>query len=440
MDSTPSLQARPSLVNAPSLRIEALAGVTTFFTMVYIVAVNPSILAAQGTGMPFSGVLTATVLLSFVMTLAMGLYARLPFAVAPGMGLNAFFTYSIVLGDGVPWPTALGIVFWAGVLFVLVSVTRLRVALASAIPVHLRSAAAAGIGLFLTFIGLKNAGIVVADTATFVRPGAFTLGTLLSLGGLTLTAWLLHRRRATAFLAGIAAVTASAWLLGLVPAPSSIVAGPDFRSVLLRLDLTGALALPMLPSIVAIMLTDLFDSLSTFIGLSQAAGLVDERGEPRRLREGLLVDAFATLGAGLVGTSPGTAYIESAAGIECGGRTGRTAIFAAVCFLPCLFLAPLAAMVPAFATAPVLILVGALMFRAFAGMPLARIEDAVPAFLTVALIPLTFSITQGMVWGFLSHVGLYAIAGRRREIAPAMVGLAALAMGLLVVEQLRERI
>jgi AGZA family xanthine/uracil permease-like MFS transporter len=269
---------------------------------------------------------------------------------------------------------------------------------------------------------------------------SFTPGTLLSLGGLALTAWLMHRRTPAAFLAGIAAVTAGAWLLGLVRPPASVVAAPDFRSVLLRLDVAGALSLPLLPSIVAIMLTDLFDSLSTFIGVSQAAGLVDARGEPRRVREGLVVDAFATLGAGLAGTSAGTAYVESAAGIEMGGRTGWTAIFTSLCFLPCLVLAPLAGMVPAFATAPVLILVGALMFRSIAAAPFTRTEDAIPAFLTAAMIPLTFSITQGMIWGFVSHVGLYAIAGRRREISPAMLGLAALAAGLLVVEQMRGRL
>jgi AGZA family xanthine/uracil permease-like MFS transporter len=415
-------------------RTEALAGLTTFFTMSYIVVVNPSILSTPGTGMPFGGTLTATVLVCFLLTLLMGLYADLPFAVAPGMGINAFFTYSIVLGAKVPWPTALGIVFWSGVVFTLVSVTPVRETVARAIPPNLRSAAAVGIGLFLTFIGLKNAGLVVADPATFVRLG--TLGREAALCGLgfVVTAWLLRRGSPFAFLAGIAAATAGGGALGLIHAPERWLSPPDFSSVFLKLDILGALKLSLLPSIVSIFFTDLFDSISTFIGVSEAAGLLDERGEPRNLRQGLLVDALATLGAGLAGSSSGTAYIESSAGIAAGGRTGLTSVFTALCFLPCLFLAPVAGLVPAYATAPTLILVGAAMFKSAARLPTDKLEDAFPAFLTVVLIPLTFSITQGILWGFLSHVGLYALAGRRREVAPMMYGLALVSAGLIVLE------
>ena len=432
-------QTRPEAAaqnRAPSLRTEAIAGITTFFTMAYIVVVNPAILSTPGTGMPSSGVLTATVVLCASMTLLMGLYAKLPFAVAPGMGLNAFFTYTVVLGHKVPWQTALGIVFWAGVLFVIVSGTRLRAALAEAIPNGLRNAAAAGIGMFLTFIGLKSAGFIAADPVTFVRLGSFSTSTVLSLAGLGITAWLLHRRTPLAFLGGIGAVTLAAWAAGLVAPPEHPFSLPDFRSVFLKLDFLGALRLSLLPTIAAVLFTDLFDSLSTFIGVSQAAGLVDERGEPLRLKQGLMVDAFATLGAGLAGTSAGTAYIESAAGIEMGGRTGMTAVFTALCFLPCLFVGPVVAMVPAAATAPVLILVGALMFRSVLRIPLGTIEDAVPAFLTAILIPLTFSITQGILWGFITHTVLYTIAGRRGELSRVMYVLFLLSVGLVVLEQL----
>lgn len=416
------------------LRTEAVAGVTTFFTMSYIVVVNPSILAAQGTGMAFSGVLTATVLLSFSMTLLMGLYAKLPFAVAPGMGINAFFTYSVILGQGVPWQQALGIVFWAGVLFTVISVTPLRVMIAEAIPPGLRTAAAAGIGLFLTFIGLKNAGFVVADPVTFVKLGPLDGKVLLSLLGLGLTTELLRRKNPFAFLSGIGFVTVAAWSLGWIKTPESFLSRPDFSSVLFKLDIMGALRLALIPAIISILFTDLFDSISTFVGVSQATGLLDDKGQPLRLREGLIVDSLATLGAGLAGTSSGTAFIESAAGIEAGGRTGLTSVFTALCFLPCLFLAPLAAMVPAYATAPVLVLVGGLMFRSVAHLKLDRLEDALPAFFTIVLIPLTFSITQGLLWGFVSSAGLYVLAGRRREVPAALYALAVLSAGLLYLE------
>ena len=420
-----------------SIRTEAIAGVTTFFTMAYIVIVNPSILSTEGTGMSFSGVLTATVLICFTMTLLMGLYAKLPFAVAPGMGINAFFAFTIILGQKVPWQVALGIVFWAGVAFLLISATPIRVAIAKAIPPGLRIATAAGIGIFLTFIGLRNAGFIAADPVTFVRLGALDHRALLTILGTGLTIWLLNRKSPFAYLAGIFVVTLVAWAFGLVKAPLKLFSAPDFSSVFLKLDILGALKLSLLPAIIAILFTDLFDSISTFIGVSHAAGLVDKDGHPRNLKEGLIVDAMATLGAGLAGTSSGTAYIESVAGINMGGRTGLTSVFTALCFLPCFFLAPLAGSVPGFATAPVLILVGAQMFKSVSQISFARIEDALPAFLTIILIPLTFSITQGILWGFISHVCLYLMAGRRREVHGVMYALAAVSVGLLILEHVR---
>ena len=421
-------------MNMKHVRTEAIAGATTFFTMAYIVIVNPSILATEGTGMSFSGVMTATVLVSFLMTMLMGLYAKLPFAVAPGMGINAFFAFSIILGRQVPWPIALGIVFWAGVIFVAISVTSLRETIAEAIPKNLRIASATGIGIFLTFIGLKNAGLVVADAATLVKLGALHIQSVLALGGLFLSVWLLHRRNPLAFLVSIFAVTFAGVLLGVVAVPSKLVAPPDFKSVFFKFDAMGALRLAYVPALISVLLTDFFDSISTFIGVSHATGLTDEKGNPLRLKQGLIVDALATLGAGMAGTSSGTAFIESTAGIEAGGRTGLTSVFTALCFLPCFFLAPLAGMVPVFATAPVLILVGALMFRSVATLELTLLEDVIPAFLTIVLIPLTFSITQGILWGFIFHVILYVSAGRRREVHPLMVAIALIAVGLLAME------
>ena len=416
------------------LHTEVIGGVTTFLAMAYIVVVNPSILATPGTGMAFSGVLTATVLLSFIMTLLMGLYARLPFGVAPGMGINAYFTFTIILGQKVPWPVALGIIFWAGILFLLMSATPIRPLIARAIPLSLRTAMAAGIGIFLTFIGLKNAGLVAFDPVTFVKPGELDQRTALALVGMAVTLWLLSRRSPFAFLTGISAVTAIAWVTGMVPAPERWLSPPDFRSVFLQLDTLGALRLSLLPAIVGIMFTDLFDSISTFMGVALATQMLDADGHPRNLKQGLIVDALATLGAGLFGTSSGTAYIESAAGINAGGRTGLASVVTAICFLPCLFVAPLASAVPPYATASVLILVGALMFRSVVTIEFARFEEALPAFLTIVLIPLTFSITQGILWGFVAHVGLYLLAGRAREVKPAMYALAVAAVGLLVLE------
>jgi AGZA family xanthine/uracil permease-like MFS transporter len=384
--------------------------------------------------MPYYGVLTATVVLAFSMTLMMGLYAKLPFAVAPGMGLNAFFAFSLVLGHKIPWPTALGMVFWSGVLFILASASRVREMIAEAIPPGLRHAAATGIGIFLTFIGLKNSGLVAADPVTFVRAGNLGVDQVLAMTGFAAAVYLFRRRNPLAFVVAILGVTAVAALLGRVHAPASWMSRPDFSSVFLKLDLWGALKPAFVPAIVSIFLTDLFDSISTFVGVSQATGLVDHNGQPRRLREGLLVDAIATLSAGLLGTSPGTAYIESAAGIEAGGRTGMTSVVTALCFLPCLFLAPVAAMVPPYATAPVLILVGSLMFRSVTAIHLSAIEDVVPAFLTIVLIPLTFSITRGLLWGFVTHALLYALTGRRRELKPMTIGLAVVSAGLMALE------
>jgi AGZA family xanthine/uracil permease-like MFS transporter len=422
----------------PNLKTEAIAGITTFFTMAYIVIVNPQILSADGkTGMAFTGVLTATILICFTMTLLMGAYAKLPFAVAPGMGINAFFTYTIILGKGVPWPTALGIIFWAGVFFLLISVTPVRESIAKAIPSELRIAAAAGIGIFLTFIGLKNAGFIVADPVTFVKLGALGKPALLTILGIAISVFLMSRKSPFAFLFAIVVVTIIAWALGMVTAPSQVLSWPDFKSVFLKLDILGALKLSLLPSIIAILFTDLFDSISTFIGVAHAADLLDEHGHPRNLRQGLIVDSLATMGAGVAGTSSGTAYIESIAGISMGGRTGWTSVFTALCFLPCFFIAPLAGTVPAFATAAVLILVGAAMFRSIGQINFSKIEEGVPAFLTLILIPLTFSITQGILWGFISHVGLYLMVGRRREIHPVMYALAVVSIGLLVLERVK---
>ena len=423
---------QPHVPGDRALYGDVIGGVTTFFTMAYIVVVNPAILSTPGTGMPFTGALTATVLIASSMTLLMGLYARLPFAVAPGMGLNAFFAFTIVLQGKVPWQTALGMVFLAGVLFLAVSATPLREHIALAIPSSLRQAAAAGIGLLLTFVGLRNAGLIVGDPATLVRMGTLDHRAVFLLIGILIAVALMRRRNPLAFLTAIFSVTALAWMLGYATPPEHLVSAPDFSSAFLTLDIRGALKLALLPAIVAILFTDLFDSLSTFIGVAHAAGLTDSDGRPINLRRGLIVDAVATMASGLAGTSPGTAYVESIAGIRMGGRSGRASVVTALCFVPCFFLGPLVSAVPGYATAAVLVLVGVAMFQSIATIDFSSIEDALPAFVTVVLIPLTLSITQGILWGFLLHALLYAVAGRWREVSLTLWLLAALSAGLLL--------
>lgn len=414
---------------------EIFAGLTTFLTMSYIVVVNPSILSTAGTGLSFSGVLTATVLTAFLNTLLMGLYARLPYAVAPGMGLNAFFTYTILLGKQVPWPTAFGVIVWAGLLFLLVSLTGWRERVAQAIPRSLRLGAAAGIGAFLAFIGLKSSGLVVANPATLVTHGPLGFSQLACVGGILWAAWFSRRSPALAYLSTMALITVAALLTGHATWPEHALSWPDFDSHFFKFDLKSALSPALLPVIFVIFLTDLFDSVSTFVGVSQAGGLLDERGEPLRLREGLIVDAIATLTAGLFGSSAATAYVESAAGIRAGGRTGLTAVTIALLFLPCLFIGPLVSIVPACATAPVLILVGLAMLSHLRDIDTKEPEVYVPALLAALLIPLTFSITQGLLWGFICHAILHIAVGKGRTLSPAFYVVTLICAGMLWIER-----
>ncbi len=430
--SNMNLVSGSSRESGSSLRVEFVAGMTTFFTIAYVLIVHPKILATPETGMPFSGVLTATVLLCFFLTLLMGLYAKLPFAVAPGMGVNAFFAATLIVQEKIPWPTALGMVFWSGVLFVLISVTPLRTLLARAIPQHLRMAIAAGMGLFLAFLGFQQAGFLAANPDTLLTWQPMGLKSVLSLFGLVMAVLLLRRKHPLALLFGILGATFLSWCFQLTKIPHSFLSWPDFRSVLFKLDLWGALKWSLVPSIVSLFFTDFFDSLSTFVGVAEASGLKEPDGKPLRLKQGLIVDAFATLFAGLLGTSSGTAYLESMAGIEVGGKTGRTAMVAAFCFLPCLFFAPLFEMVPEYCTAPVLILVGIMMFRSVFQCPLAHWEDILPMGLVIFLMPFTFSITQGILWGFSAHVLLYLLVGRRKELSWAMISMGTLSIFLLL--------
>lgn len=406
------------------VRTEFRAGVATFLTMSYIIVVNPGILADAG--MPFAGVLFATVMVSALGSILMGVVANLPFAIAPGMGINAFFSYTIVLGMGVPWETALGAVFVSGVIFVILTLLRVREKIVAAIPAAIRYAVAAGIGVLLALIGLTAVDFIVHEPATIVGFGGLSLEVLLFLMGLFLTALLIIKRVKGALVIGIvamsllaAAVSATLTASGgepLVDAPESVFALPSFE-VFFKLDIVGVMAVGMIAPVFTLLFTDMFDSISTLVGVSQAGGFIDERtGTPKNVGRALLVDALATTSSGLFGSSSGTAYIESAAGVEEGGRTGLTAVFAGILFLPFIFLSPLLALVPAVATAPVLVIVGLYMMAPLVKVKWADFEEAIPAFLAFILIPLTYNISQGILWGFLSYTIIKLLVGKAHEI------------------------
>ncbi|CAN5202400.1 NCS2 family permease [soil metagenome] len=394
----------------------------------YIIVVNPAILSQAG--LPFSGVLTATVLLSFFCSLMMGLYARNPIVVAPGMGMNAFFTFTAVKGMGLRPEVALGAVFWAGMLFLVMSLLNVRSAIVRTIPLPIRYAVSAGIGLFITLIGFENAKFIIANPATLVSIARFNDPIVLTfIFGLLLTSALVVRDVPGAIIIGIVLTTLAAWPIGRFWGDASVVnfgqktlvnfqgvlAAPDF-SLIGRLDLMGSLKWSLWPVIFAFAFTDLFDSLSTFVGVAEAGNLHDADGQPRNLNRSLLTDAVSTTLAGMLGTSPGTAYIESAVGIAQGGRTGLTAIVAGCCFLPFLFLSPILSVIPSIATAPALVLVGAFMMKPVTRIKWDQLDDALPAFLALVLIPFSYSITQGLIWGFLSWTVIKVSVGKSREV------------------------
>ncbi|HNR68618.1 MAG TPA: NCS2 family permease [bacterium] len=410
--------------NQSTVRTEVVAGITTFLAAMYIIIVNPAILSA--TNMPMNGLITATILVSAFSSIAMGLYANNPILLAPGMGLNAFFTYSVVLGNNVPWETALGTVFWSGIVFLLLSFLNVRTLIVQAIPKQLRYAIAAGIGIFISLIGFKNAQFIVHQPATLVGFGGLNWSTGLFMVGLMITSILVIKRFRGALIIGIILTTLLAVPFGRLIGSESLVfwkgifRSPDF-SLIGRLDLAGSLKFALWPTIFSFLFVDMFDSLSTFIGVAEAANLTDKNGEPRHIKESLIVDGLSTTISGLFGSSSGTSYIESAAGIEEGGRTGLTAVVSGLLFLPFLFLSPLIEAVPNIATAPALVLVGVFMMKPVLKINWAQYDDAIPAFLALLLIPLTYSITQGIVWGFLSWTLIKLLSGKSSEIKPTLL-------------------
>ncbi|WP_419861100.1 NCS2 family permease [Candidatus Palauibacter sp.] len=402
------------------VRTEVTAGVTTFLTMVYIAFVNPSILSEAG--MPFGPVFVATCLAAAFATLVMGLYANYPIALAPGMGLNAFFTYGVVLGMGYPWEVALGAVFLSGTLFVTLSVLPVRRWIIDAIPRGQKMAISAGIGLFLGVIALRNAGIIEGSPATLVTVGELTSApAALALLGFCAIAALSARRIPGAAIVGMLGVTAIGLILGVSEWHGFASLPPDPTPTLLALDIGAALQLGMIAVIFTFLIVDLFDTAGTLIGVAHQADLLDEDGRLPRIQRALMADSTGTVAGTLLGTSSVTSYIESAAGVSAGGRTGLTAVVVAGLFLVCLFLAPLAESVPSFATAAAILYVACLMARALKDVEWDDITESAAAVVTAIAIPLTYSIADGIGLGFITYVAIKILAGRWRECSPMLV-------------------
>jgi adenine/guanine/hypoxanthine permease len=395
-------------------KTEILAGATTFITMAYIVFVNPTIL--QETGMPFTAVVAATCLSAAFGSIAMGAYARYPIALAPGMGLNAYFTYTVVKGMGIPWQTALGAVFLSGVAFFILTLTGIRQLIVSAIPPELYAAVAAGVGLFIAFIGLKNAGIIVPDPATTVALGNLRdPNTLLAIFGLLLIAGLLAWGVRAAMLLGILATTLTGAALGLVSWHPQSYKLTEISATAFKLDIASTLKIGLIEIVFVFLFVDLFDNIGTLVAVGKKARLFVDNKIPR-IERIFLADASATIVGSLTGTSTVVSYIESSAGVAAGGRTGVTAIVTGLLFVAALFVAPLVGAIPAAATAPALIIVGSFMASAVGEIDWADFTVAVPAFLTMMMIPLTFSIANGLAFGFTTFTLLKIFRGEFRRV------------------------
>ncbi|MDE0453436.1 MAG: NCS2 family permease [Gammaproteobacteria bacterium] len=406
-------------------RTELRAGLATFLTMAYIAFVNPQILGEAG--MPFEAVFVATCLAAAIATLIMGLYANYPVALAPGMGLNAFFSYVVVLELGYPWEVALGAVFVSGILFVVLSVLPVRRWIIDAIPFGLKMGISAGIGFFLGIIALKNAGIITASPATLVTSGdLLDAAPILALLGFCLIVALAARRIAGATIIGVLGVTAAGIALGVSEWHGLIAMPPDPTPTLLALDIAGALQVGMISIILTFLIVDLFDTTGTLIGVAKQANLLDADGRLPGIKRAVIADSSGTVAGTLFGTSSVTSYIESGAGTSAGGRTGLTAVVVAALFLLCLFFAPLAQSIPAYATAPAILYVACLMARALVDIDWPEITESAPAVITAIAIPLTFSIADGIGIGFLTYVVVKLLAGRFRDCSPALVAVALL--------------
>lgn len=408
-----------------NVKTEVVAGVTTFLTMAYIIFVNPSLLAMAG--MDYGAVFVATCLAAAIGSLIMGLWANYPIALAPGMGLNAFFTFTVVLELGYSWESALGAVFFSGVIFTILSIFKVREWIINSIPLSLRLGIAAGIGLFLAMIALKSAGIVVDSPATLVTLGDLSdPKVLLAILGFFIIVSLSYRRVLGSVMIGILVVTVLSMVLGLNELKGVMSAPPSLAPTFMQMDLAGALEVGMLSIIFAFLFVDLFDTSGTLVAVAQQGKLLDKDKRLPRLGRALMADSTATMAGAALGTSTTTSYIESTAGISAGGRTGLTAVVVAALFLLCLFFSPLAGSVPAYATAGALFYVAVLMTSGLAEVDWTDLTEAAPVFVAAIAMPLTFSIANGIAFGFITYAGIKLMSGRRDDVSISVMVLAAL--------------
>lgn len=415
-----------------NIKTELLGGLTTFLTMAYIVFVNPEILSA--TGMDKGALITVTCLATAIGTGIAAIWANAPFALAPGMGLNAFFTYTLVLGQGVSWEDALGVVFLSGLFFLIMTLGGIREKIANAIPSLVSTAATSGIGLFIAFIGLKNMGIIASDPATFVRLGDFTLPTVLGLIGLGIMAVCEIKKVRGGILLSIAITTILGMILGIVDTPTAIVSmPPSISPIFMKVNILGALKISLMGSIFSFMFIDLFDSLGFMMACYKNMGLVQGKEGDKGLKRMLQVDVSSTLIGAVLGTSTVTSFAESAAGISAGARTGLASLATSCLFLLALLFTPIVGIVPGFASAPALVLVGVFMFKSIGNIDFTDMKLAVPAFITIVMMPLTYSISIGLSFGFISYIVTHIAAGEIKKLNLTLWIIGALSVANLIV-------
>ncbi len=414
--------------NKSTLRTEIIAGITTFMTMAYILAVNPDILSAAG--MDKNAVFTATALSAVIATLVMALVAKLPFALAPGMGLNAFFAFTVVLGMGYSWEFALTAVFLEGIVFLLLTALNVRELIVNSIPLNLKHAVSVGIGLFIAFIGLKGTGLIIDNPATLVSLGDMkNPNVLVGLAGVLVIGILLVKKIKGAILIGILSSTVIGLFVGVTSIPegfSFVSLPPSIEPVFFKFDFSQVFSIDMLIVLFTFLFVDMFDTVGTLIGVSSKAGMLDDEGKVPRVKQALFADSIGTFVGAILGTSTVTTYVESAAGVAEGGKTGMTALTVAVMFALSLFFAPVFMMIPAAATAPALVVVGLFMISPIININLDDYTEAIPAFFTIIMMPLTYSIAEGIVFGMLSYVLLKLFTGKHKEIKPIMYVIALL--------------
>ncbi len=422
-----------------SVKIEFVAGLTTFLTMAYIIFVNPAVLSS--TGMDKGALIAVTCIVTAIATIIVGVFAKAPIAMAPGMGLNAFFAYSLVLGGKISWETALGVVFLSGLFFLLLTLLGLRKRIVEAIPGGLIAAISVGIGLFITFIGLVKLGVVVNNEVTLVSAGELTPTVLIGLCGLIVMIFLETKKIKGALLIGIIFSTALAAAFGYIEKPTELISlHLNIKAVAFRLDILGALKWSLFGSIFSLMFMDMFDSIGTLVACCHQANMVDEQNRIKGLDRLLGIDAVATMIGALLGTSTTTSYIESASGIEQGGRSGLTSIITGGLFLLALLFVPIVGIVPGYATAPALIMVGLFMMKEVRNIDFTNLEEGFPAFIIMVMIALSYSISTGLAFGFISFALIKIVSGKAKEIRAAMWVIAILSVLFLTLDRLGDMI